>query len=681
MKLTDNITCLKGVGNKVANAFLQLKISTIEDLLMYLPRGFEVYEKEVEPTEELEGTLIAVRGKVLPNSHRLTKKKNLSVDSFRLRCADIDIAIAFFNMPYIAKSLKAGRNIVVRGILKSDRFGLNMSQPKVYSPEEYEELIGAVTPIYRTIKGLGNTSISKFATQAIDSIELGDDYLDTSMLNRLNMYDFSTAIRRLHSPKSLEDYISARRRLAFQEFFRFILQIRGGKEVNRLTFDRDMIEVADTNRLIERLPYKLTGAQTKTWKEISEDMTSGLCMNRLVQGDVGSGKTILAYLALLMNASNGYQGCLMAPTEVLAMQHYEGLKAFCEEFTALRPVILIGSQSAKTKREIYEMIRSGDVNVIIGTHALIQEAVSYKDLTLVITDEQHRFGVNQRKALAEKSDGCHVLVMSATPIPRTLSMIMYGDLSISVMDEMPANRIPIKNAVTDSASRERAYITLRKEIEKGHQAYIICPMVEEGAMEDVENVVDYTEKLRESMGSETRIDYVHGRMKAIEKNAIMDRFKMGDIDILVSTTVIEVGINVPNATVMIIENADRFGLAALHQLRGRVGRGKDQSYCIFISGSKSKTARERLDILTKYNDGFKIADEDLRLRGPGDMFGIRQSGDFDFEIADIYKDADILRACSEYIDWLLRQENSDQMIKIKEYLNHFSYSELDVQSI
>ena len=370
-------------------------------------------------------------------------------------------------------------------------------------------------------------------------------------------------------------------------------------------------------------------------------------MSRLVQGDVGSGKTIIAFLAMILAGENGYQSALMVPTEVLARQHYEAFVSLKEEQgLSTRAVLLTGSSTAKEKREIYEEIRSGSADVIIGTHALIQEKVEYNNLGLVITDEQHRFGVKQREALTTRGNPPNVLVMSATPIPRTLAIILYGDLDISVIDELPAKRLPIKNCVVDTSYRPKAYSFIEKQVREGRQAYIICPMVEESEGLEAENVTDYIEKVRSSLSQDIRVEYLHGKMKAKDKNRIMEEFAAGDIQVLVSTTVVEVGVNVPNATVMMVENAERFGLAQLHQLRGRVGRGEYQSYCIFIQGNKEETTSRRLEILNKSNDGFYIAGEDLKLRGPGDLFGIRQSGLMEFRIGDIFNDADILKDAS-----------------------------------
>ena len=412
--------------------------------------------------------------------------------------------------------------------------------------------------------------------------------------------------------------------------------------------------------MIRSLPYELTCDQKKVWGEIKSDLAGGKLMARLVQGDVGSGKTILAMLALLLTVKNGCQGCLMVPTEVLAKQHFDSAVKLLAPY-GVRITLLVGSMTAKNKREAYEKMSNHETDVIIGTHALIQEKAQYARLGLVITDEQHRFGVKQRESLAGKGEEPHILVMSATPIPRTLAMMLYGDMDISVIKELPAERLPIKNCVVGTDYRETAYKFIEKQVMAGHQAYIICAMVEESEISDLENVTDYTERLKERYGSDICIEALHGKMRAEEKNEIMERFASGEIQILVSTTVVEVGVNVPNATVMMIENAERFGLAQLHQLRGRVGRGSAQSYCIIMSGNGDEATMERLGILNKSNDGFFIASEDLRLRGPGDLFGIRQSGDMTFKIGDIYQDADCLKEADEAANRLKAEDRKQIM--------------------
>ena len=517
-------------------------------------------------------------------------------------------------------------------------------------------------------------------------MDLSEDPLPERIRAEEGFPSYREAVEQMHFPTGRESLLAARRRLVFDEFFRFILALRRMRESNeRMKSLRPMIEVAQTERLIEALPYRLTKAQQKVWAEIRADLTSEYAMNRLVQGDVGSGKTILAFLSLVMCAANGYQGAMMAPTEVLARQHYESLMKLNTEYgLQIHPVLLTGSVGAKDRREIYAQIESGEADIVIGTHALIQEKVVYKSLSLVITDEQHRFGVRQRETLAEKGSSVHVLVMSATPIPRTLAIILYGDLHISVLDELPADRLPIKNCVVNTSYRNTAYKFIEKEVAQGSQVYVICPMVEEGEEQELEDVASYAKKLKSALPDSIRVETLHGRMRPAEKTRIMEAFGAHHIDVLVSTTVIEVGINVPNATVMLVENAERFGLAQLHQLRGRVGRGDKQSYCIFISKSERPETMERLKILNESNDGFYIAGKDLALRGPGDLFGIRQSGDLQFALGDIYRDAAVLQSASEWADRVLAEDAElagEAYAALKRSLTLPGTNEVDFRSI
>ena len=464
--------------------------------------------------------------------------------------------------------------------------------------------------------------------------------------------------------------------LVFDEFFLFIMGMQYQKEKRTRQENRFVMEHPEfVEDLIQKLPYELTGAQRRALHDVTENMQGPYAMQRLIQGDVGSGKTILAFLAMAWCAQNGYQSAIMAPTEVLAQQHYETFQKLCEQFGLHFPVILLtGSMTAKQKRSAYERLELYENALIVGTHALIQEKPAYANLALVITDEQHRFGVRQREEFAQKGDMPHILVMSATPIPRTLAIIIYGDMDISVVDEVPARRLPIKNCVVNTAYRPKAYAFVADEVKKGHQAYVICPLVEESENMEAENVTDYAKRLREELPEDIVIGVLHGQMKAEQKNKIMDQFVKNEIQVLVSTTVVEVGVNVPNATVMMIENAERFGLAQLHQLRGRVGRGDAQSYCIMVNASDSKNSMKRLDILNKSNDGFKIASEDLKLRGPGDFFGIRQSGEMQFLLADIYQDASVLQQASEEVQDLLATDPElceEENINLQHYLEIF----------
>lgn len=678
---------IKGVGEKTAALFGRINVFTVEDLIGHYPRDYETYDAPVSIREASPGSVQAVYGQItaIPN---VKKVRNLSILNAILKDDKGDsIQLTFFNMPFLKKVLKPGGFYLFRGLVQQRGTHKLMEQPRMFTWDEYKQKSGRLLPRYALTKGLTNQTVQKSVAQALEYYPPEKEYLPRMILQKYPMLSHREAVYALHFPENREELLAARNRMVFEEFFSFLLVLRKNKELAAKTENHfPMYETADTVRFLEQLPFPLTKAQKKVWGELREDMGSPYAMNRLIQGDVGSGKTILAVLALLMCAANGYQGAMMAPTEVLAVQHFETISGYIEKYgIAFRPVLLTGSMTAKEKREAYAKIASGEANLIIGTHALIQEKVEYSSLALVVTDEQHRFGVRQRETLAAKGSEPHVLVMSATPIPRTLAIILYGDLKVSVIDELPANRLPIKNCVVGTSYRPKAYEFIAKEVAAGRQAYVICPMVEEGESEDLENVVDYTEKLRAVLPPSVQVAYLHGKMRPADKNRIMEEFAAKEIDVLVSTTVIEVGINVPNATVMMVENAERFGLAQLHQLRGRVGRGEFQSYCIFISTSEAKETMERLQILNHSNDGFHIASEDLKLRGPGDIFGIRQSGEFAFVLGDIYTDANILKEASDAVEQLLVSDpeltDDDSRALVNYFKEHTAVNVVDFRTI
>lgn len=665
MELQDSIIKLKGIGEKTAVPFAKVGIHTIGDLLEYYPRAYETYEEPVGCSQMEDGQKYAVHGYILSVSP-VKRFKKYQIFTAQIRVGEDTIQATWFNMPFLRNFFQKGGQYIFRGIVSIRGSQYRMEQPEHYTLADYERLLHVMQPKYPLTSGLTGKMVTKAVHQIFEGGQIYvPEYLPSEILKTYGLENEWDALKQVHFPVSEEAMRNARDRLVFDEFLLFILGLRRLKESQgELTNEVPMLEVAETERLIESLPYELTGAQKRVWKEIVRDMTGPGMMSRLIQGDVGSGKTILAVLALIMAGCNGYQGALMVPTEVLAKQHFQSVKELLQTHgIPLKTVLLTGSMTAKEKRLTYEEIETGSANIIIGTHALIQEKVNYYRLGLVVTDEQHRFGVRQRETLANKGLHPHVLVMSATPIPRTLAIIVYGDLDISVVDELPAHRLPIKNCVVDESYRSNAYRFMEKEVAAGHQVYIICPMVEESDELELENVTDYTRILQERMPA-LQIACLHGKMKPKEKNAIMERFAEGQIQILVSTTVIEVGINVPNATVMMVENAERFGLAQLHQLRGRVGRGHAQSYCIFMSGSKSKETKKRLEVLNRSNDGFYIASEDLKLRGPGDLFGIRQSGILEFRLGDVFQDAKVLQQASEAAGEILKE---DPELKTEKY--------------
>ena len=655
----SRITEIKGIGEKTEKLFVKLGITTAGELLRYYPRGYDVYEEAVPIAQLEEGKIMTVSG-VIFGRVQVSGTRNMQVTTMHVKDLTGTLKVVWFRMPFLRNTFAGGGTITLRGRVVSKKSGLVMEHPEIFYPaEKYEEKLHTLQPVYGLTAGLSNHAVSKAVRQVIDGLDLSKEHLPEEVRMKYSLAEYNYAIRGIHFPEDKEVYYHARRRLVFEEFLSFILSIRKLRDKNEKLENAYVIpENAKVNELIGKLPYTLTKAQQKVWKEIAADMASDTVMSRLVQGDVGSGKTIVAILALLNVAYHGLQGAMMAPTEVLARQHYESITRLFETYDIpVKVELLTGSMTAKEKRRAYDRIACGYAKIIVGTHALIQGAVEYDSLALVVTDEQHRFGVKQREAFAQKGGAPHVLVMSATPISRTLAIILYGDLDISVIDELPANRLPIKNCVVDTGYRATAYTFMKKQIAEGRQCYVICPMVEESEHLEAENVMDYAKMLQEEMGKDICVSFLHGKMKQAEKDSIMEQFGRNEIQILVSTTVIEVGIDVPNATVMMIENAERFGLAQLHQLRGRVGRGKHQSYCIFMSASKTKETKERLEILNKTNDGFKIASEDLRLRGPGDLFGIRQSGLMDFKLGDVFQDAKILKEANEAADWMLKNQN------------------------
>jgi len=658
---------LKGIGEKTEKLFYKAGVEKVNDLLRYYPRYYDVFEEpvlirdlECDRTQAIKGTVV--------REVSVKRVRNLQVVTGYLRDERGDaIKATWFNSPYLKGKLTIGSTFIFRGFVKENYSNFSIEQPKIFGIAEYNKKKGEMQPVYPLVSGLTNNMVQKAVKQALKLVET-EEFLPEKIRNKYGLEGLQQAIEHIHYPTDKNQLYSARKRLIFDEFFMFIYNIRNLKDKNTEIHNRHiLVEPKEVKTLINNLPYELTNAQKRTWEEIKRDISSTKVMNRLIQGDVGSGKTIIAFFALITAALNNGQGAMMAPTEVLARQHYDNLIELIKEHNInVNPVVLVGSMTAKEKREAYKVIESGDADIIIGTHALIQEKVNYNNLTMVVTDEQHRFGVRQREAISEKGEHPHIMVMSATPIPRTLAIIMYGDLDISVIDELPANRLPIANCVVGTDYRPNAYDFMTKQIAKGRQVYVICPTVEYSEAVEGENVIEYAEKLKRIMPVSVNIEFLHGRMKPAEKNEIMDRFANNQIQILVSTTVVEVGVNVPNATVMMVENAERFGLAQLHQLRGRVGRGKYQSYCIFINGSGKKEALERLNILCKSNDGFLIANEDLKLRGPGDFFGVRQSGDFEFRLGDIMNDANILKQASETVELILNEEVeiSDKQRKI-----------------
>ena len=660
------LSSLKGIGQKTEQLFTKAGITDTSQLPYYYPRSYDIYKEPVLISEIDEDGIYTLYLSIASDVEVKPMKKLTITTVFAVDEQNERIKLTWFNMPFMKGALRRGYRYMVRGRVVCRGSLVSMEQPKLYTAAEYELKLHYIQPIYPLVKGLTNNMVTKAVTQyfAMQNNPEEMEYLPKELIERYELKPLYEAIKYIHFPRGINEMQESRKRLAFDEFFGFMMKLENLKSQRTYLENECMIhEGGYAARLISELPYQLTEPQRKAYDEMVADMSGKHVMNRLIQGDVGSGKTIIAVLALLNAVEAGFQGALMAPTEVLAKQHYDTV---CEllkkhEFP-VTPVLLVGSMSASQKKKVHEQIKDGTADIIIGTNALIQEKVEYNNLGFVVTDEQHRFGVNQRGGLARKGGHPHVCVMSATPIPRTLAIILYGDLDISIINAMPVGRLPIKNAVVGEEYRPNAYRFIMNQAALGHQAYVICPMVEDNEISESENVTDYTVELRKNLPGLT-VEGLHGQMVADTKNDIMGRFAKGEIQVLVSTTVIEVGINVPNATVMLIENAEKFGLAQLHQLRGRVGRGNAQSYCIFVSTSKKEEAKQRLDIIGKSNDGFYIAEQDLKLRGPGDFFGIRQSGDMSFTLADIYTDADMLKKANDCADYIIENNLQNTLKK------------------
>jgi len=655
-KATARVTGLRGVGPKTAASLKEMGIETMADLLRHYPLRFVNYPEITEIaalTDEEVGNPIAVHAEAVRELvRRAGTRGQLCTGTFSDGSGEM--LATWYHMPYLRNTLRPGRRAVLFGKLNANGKRFELQQPQIFTAEQYEKLLHRPVPQYALPKGIGEKTFASLMEQALALSPPLTDWLPERFLERYELLPEDRAVREIHRPQDMDHFAAARKRIVFDGFFRFLYDVRRMKETVRNEKSEFVFDAtAAMTAFSAGLPFTLTDAQKKVCLEISKDFMSGSVMNRLVQGDVGSGKTAVAAAALFSVWRAGFQGALMAPTEVLARQHFRTLsELFGASEDGPRIGILTGSTKAKERRELLEGLAKGEVDILIGTHALLEERVVFSALALVVTDEQHRFGVQQRKTLSEKGKRPHVLVMSATPIPRTLAVILYGDLDISVIDARPTGRTPIKNAVIEKQDRPKALLHIKREVESGHQAYIVCPQVEANPLTALENVEDYSAALRASFRGEITVEALHGRMKEAEKQRIMERFLAGEISVLVATTVIEVGVDVPNATVMMIENAERFGLATLHQLRGRVGRGKEQAYCIFVQGKKSREGSERLGLLQRSNDGFEIAAADLKQRGPGELFGAVQSGELTFGLGDIYNDYSVLQLAKEAVDAL-----------------------------
>jgi len=644
-KLTDPVTILKGVGPTKAKQFAQLNIYTLQDLICHFPRGYEDRTKLVT-IDKLEVDVPACFRAMVMNTPR-TAHIRKGLDITRVQVADhtARLNLTFFNQKFTTEQLQYGQEYIFYGAVTGDFGGYSMTSPSFESLDAPPVTTRRILPIYPLTAGLSNAAMLKAVRQALSICDPPQEILPPEIRQQFGILPADRAYFAIHEPASMEEAEMAKKRLIFEEFFIF----SAGLSLMRAARARTKVapyENCDLSPLLDALPFSLTGAQSRAISEIQKDLTRGTPMNRLVQGDVGSGKTMVAAAAAYLAIRNGRQAALMAPTEILAEQHFASLSKLFGPL-GIRTLLLTGSMTVKEKRLAREAIAAGEADLVIGTHALLTDATQFHSLGLVIADEQHRFGVAQRAALAEKGSDPHLLVMSATPIPRTLALLLYGDLEVSIIDELPPGREPVDTFLVGESMRARINAFIRKQCDEGHQCYVVCPAVEENEERNIKAAEAWAETLQKTVFPDLRIALLHGQMKGAEKEAVMAAFARNEADVLVATTVIEVGVDVPNATLMVIEDADRFGLSQLHQLRGRVGRGKAKSFCILTSRNKNQQTLARLKALCATNDGFKIAEEDLALRGPGDFFGSRQSGLPVFRVASLSCDLVTLKQAQE----------------------------------
>ncbi|MBS5793742.1 MAG: ATP-dependent DNA helicase RecG [Clostridiales bacterium] len=643
MLLSDNIITIKNIGEERSKKLQKLGIFTINDLIEYFPRDYDDRSNVCKIKDIELNKINTVKGKVISNPET-AKIRHVSITKIRIDDGTGFLEIVWFNQPYLKNTIKYKSDYIFTGKVIQKYGRIQMETPDYEIIDERELLSnGRIVPIYASTYKLPQKLFREVINQTLFAVkDQIKEFLPDEILKENNLCSRHFAIENIHFPKDNKSFFIARRRLVFEELFLLqtkLLQIKGILEHKKCN-----INIKDKNiaPILNILPFNLTDAQNNVLKDIIDDLGKNKAMNRLIQGDVGSGKTVIAQILSYITVNNGYQVAIMAPTDVLASQHFESFKNIFEKLN-IKCVFLSGNQKAKEKRENYALIQSGEAKIIVGTHAIIQDKVIFNNLGTVITDEQHRFGVKQREILSKKGENPHTLVMTATPIPRTLALILYGDLDISTIDKLPPGRKKIDTIFVNSTYYPRIYNFLKKNSDEKRQSYIICPMIEENEKMELKAVLSYTEKLKTEIFLNYSVECIHGKMKNNEKQEIMDKFYKGEIDILISTTVIEVGINVPNATIMIIENAERFGISQLHQLRGRVGRGSDKSYCVLVSDSKSNKSKERLNTMVKYSDGFILSEKDLEIRGTGDFFGTRQHGIPDMKIANLYKDIEILK--------------------------------------
>ncbi|WP_331495899.1 ATP-dependent DNA helicase RecG [Peptacetobacter sp.] len=662
--INESIQYVKGIGPKKAEKLNKLGIYTIKDLLYYFPRQFEdrsIIKKIAQLEDEEKVTVKAL----ITNIESYTPKKGMTITRIDVKDDTGFAKLTFFNREYIKNTFRVGDSILAFGKVKKNGRFVELNSCELEYLSASPKNIGKLVPVYPLSYGVTNKDIMNTVRMVFESKDIKiPEYMPEYILKKYRLCGIEYAIKNIHFPKDKESLKIALYRLIFEELL--VLQLglfmyKGGSSDEKgILFKRNQ----RLDEVLKSLPFSLTRAQNRALNEIIDDMCSEKVMNRLVQGDVGSGKTVVALLALAECVFNGYQGALMAPTEILAQQHYESFTETFEDI-GINVELLTGSVTKKQKEGILQRAKDGEIDILIGTHALIEDNVEFKNIGLVITDEQHRFGVRQRGKLSSKGESPDILVMTATPIPRTLALILYGDLDISIIDELPPGRQPIETIAVEKKKRGKVYNSLvRREVDKGRQVYIVCPLVEESETLDITSATETAEEIKRDFFPDLRVGLLHGKMKPSEKDTIMTAFKNHELDILVSTTVIEVGVNVPNSTLMIIENAERFGLAQLHQLRGRVGRGKHQSYCVLIYGSNSEVCRKRMNIMEETNDGFKISEKDLEIRGPGEFFGTMQHGVPELKVANLFKHMKILKTVQQEARIIIGE---DPTLDFKEY--------------
>lgn len=672
-ELSTDVRYIKGVGETRAKSLSKLGITTLRDLVAYFPRGYDDRSVIKDISSLIFGESVCVRG-IIATEPRLSRiRKGLELVKFRVVDENSGMNITYFNQSYLKNTFKVGESYIFYGRVAGQIGRPEMANPVFEKESDTQRVTGRIMPLYHLTAGVSQNMMTKAITQGLEAC--GDVLPEPLPLSIRQKYQFAQAryaYNNIHFPKDYEALELSRRRFIFEELF--VLSCAMGLIKSKRAVKQGMpINKCNISEFYNALPFKLTLAQQRSIEEAISDMYRGVPMSRLVQGDVGSGKTVVAAACCWAAYKSGCQSAFMAPTEILAEQHYKTLCSLLEPFD-VRLTLLTGGLKAKKKREVLKAVANGEADIIIGTHALFSDNVEYKNLALVVADEQHRFGVEQRSALSQKGDSPHILVMSATPIPRTLALIIYGEMDVSVIDELPPGRKPIDTFAVGENMRTRIYNFMRKQIENAHQVYVVCPMVEENEEydENLKSVKEYAEKLQREIFPDLKIALIHGKMKPKDKDAVMTSFSNHEIDILVATTVIEVGVDVPNASLIVVENADRFGLSQLHQLRGRVGRGKDKSYCVLFEGAGGTVARERLSVMCNTNDGFKIAEEDLRLRGPGDFFGKRQHGLPEMKVANFATDIKVLQKAKEAADELVSDDpelSKPENAGLKDYID------------